>query len=159
MSDTPTGQEPPSYPGDDSPQVPPGQVYYGQQPYQGQPAYGTVPAAPQQPWAGAVLPKHPNAMTAMILGIVGLASLVFCGGLLLVLSPFAWAIGSKSLREIDANPTRYSGRNEASAGRICGIIGTILLVISVFFLALFIGLIAIGTATSTVTSVTFLAGF
>ncbi len=67
----------------------------------------------------------------MVLGIVGLVGIAFCGGLTLVLSPFAWAIGRKSVAEIDANPGRYGGRDKANAGKIMGIIGTVLLALGI----------------------------
>lgn len=99
--------------------------YVAPNPYGAQP-YGGYPAG-----YGAGLPEHPSATTALVLGIVGLVGIAFCGGLTLVLSPFAWAIGRRSVREIDAAPGRYSGREKANAGRIMGLIGTILLVIGV----------------------------
>jgi len=90
----------------------------------------------------------------MVLGILGLASIAFCGGFLLILSPFAWAIGGKAVREIDANSTMYSGRNEANTGRICGIIGTIFLVLFVLVWAFIIGLFTLGLTTSETSSFT-----
>ena len=75
----------------------------------------------------------------MVLGIVGLVGIAFCGGLTLVLSPFAWAIGRKAVREIDANPRRYGGRDKANAGKIMGIIGTVFLVLGIVAI---IGIIA-----------------
>jgi hypothetical protein len=90
-----------------------------------------------------MLPDHPSATTSMVLGIIGLVGLLFCGGLTLVLSPFAWAIGAKSVREIDQQPGRYGGRDKAQAGKWMGIIGTILLILGV---VLIIGLIVIGVA-------------
>ena len=91
-------------------------------------AYGAHTYGAYPPGYGAGLPDQPSATTAMVLGIVGLVGIVFCGGLTLVLSPFAWAIGRKSVAEIDANPGRYGGRDKANAGKIMGIIGTVLLV-------------------------------
>ncbi len=78
----------------------------------------------------------------MVLGIVGLVGIVFCGGLTLVLSPFAWAIGRKAVAEIDANPGRYGGRDKANAGKIMGMIGTILLAVGVVLVVLAIVLVA-----------------
>jgi len=153
--------QPPSYPGDSSgqqpdpgaqqptAQQPPGQAYPGQQPYQGQPYGAPQPGypVPGQVW-GPPLPKHPNATTALVLGIVGLVSILVCGGLLLFLSPFAWAIGSKAVREIDANPNAYGGRSEANTGRITGMIGTVLLILGVIAIAAAIALIVLGAANS-----------
>jgi hypothetical protein len=110
--------------------------YAPAEPYGGQP-YGAYP-----PGYGAGLPDEPSATTAMVLGIIGLVGIMFCGGLTLVLSPFAWAIGRKSVREIDANPGRYAGRDRANAGKIMGIIGTVLLVIGIVAIVGIIALIA-----------------
>lgn len=86
-----------------------------------------------------VPPKHPQATTAMVLGILGIA---VCG----LLAPIAWSIGGKAVNEIDANPAAYSGRGEANAGRIMGIVGTCLIV---FGIVAVVGLFALGTAVST----------
>jgi uncharacterized membrane protein YjgN (DUF898 family) len=82
------------------------------------------------------MPTHPSATTSMVLGIIGLVSILVCGGLLLILSPFAWALGAKAVREIDASPGSYSGRDRAQAGRILGIIGSVLLVLGVLAIIL-----------------------
>jgi len=141
--------QPPSYPGDPSGEQPgaggptpgssgqqyPGPQYgapqYGGQQYAGQP-YG---AAPGGGWAPR--PKHPQAVTVLVLGILGL---VVCQ----VLSPFAWVMGNRAVREIDANPGVYDGRGEAQAGRILGIVGTVLLGVVIAFFAFFIVLMIIG---------------
>ena len=81
-----------------------------------------------------VPPQHPQATTALVLGIVGLAA---CG----LVAPCAWVIGSKAVNEIDANPAAYSGRGEANAGKILGIIGSCFLGLAVLA---FVGLFAMG---------------
>jgi hypothetical protein len=81
-------------------------------------------------------PKHPQATTAMVLGILGIA---LCG----ILAPIAWSIGGKAVTEIDANPAAYSGRGEANAGKIMGIVGTCILI---FTIVAGVGLIALSTA-------------
>jgi hypothetical protein len=101
------------------------------------------PYAAQQPGGypvgyGSGLPEHPSATTAMVLGIIGLVGIAFCGGLTLVLSPFAWVIGRRAVREIDASSGRYSGRDKANAGKIMGLIGTILLALGVLAIGAFI---------------------
>ena len=101
-------------------------------PQQGYPQQGPPYGAPQQypPPYGYYqqqAPKHPSATTALVLGIIGLVGIVMCGGITLVLSPFAWGIGGRAVKEIDqAQPGTYSGRDLANAGRIMGIIGTVL---------------------------------
>jgi hypothetical protein len=72
-------------------------------------------------------PNEPNAVTAMVLGILGLA---ICS----LVAPFAWAIGKKSVDNIAANPGQYAGEGMAKAGHIMGIIGTILLIVSAVLL-------------------------
>ena len=72
-------------------------------------------------------PPHPQSTTAMVLGIVGL---VACG----LASPFALWLGRKSQREIDASGGQVSGRGQAQAGFIMGLIGTALLALVVVLL-------------------------
>lgn len=93
-----------------------------------------------------VPPKHPHATTAMVLGIVGLAGSVFLVGLSLVLSPVAWVMGGRAVKQIDAEPGRWSGRDEANTGRITGIIGTVLLILGVL---LVVGLVSLFLSVST----------
>ena len=122
------GQQPPSYGQSD----PYGQPSYGQQnPYGGQ-AYPGGYGAPQE--------RHPQAVTVLVLGILGL---VCCG----VLAPIAWVMGSNTVKDIDANPGRYEGRDMANAGKIIGIVGTALLVLSLVFVVLaFAGVLMDGAA-------------
>ena len=115
-----------------------GQSPYGQSPY-GQSPYGQSPYG-QVPYGMAPMP-HPQANTAMILGIVGLVGTFLCG-ILVVLGPFAWAMGARARREIDAEPHRWSGRSEATTGYVTGIITTSLLGLLVVGLILMIGLFA-----------------
>lgn len=122
----------------------PPQPPYGQPPGQppGQPGYGyPQPYAPQAP-------SHPQATTALVLGIVGLAGLVTC--VTFLVAPFAWAIGAKAVKEIDAAPPgTYRGREQANGGRIMGIVGTVLLVLAVLGTAALITAIALVDASST----------
>jgi hypothetical protein len=90
---------------------PPSQGPYG---YQGQAPYGGMPV------------DHPQGTTVLVLGIL---SLVICG----LLGPVAWVMGSNALQEIDRNPLAYSNRSSVVAGKICGIIATVLLVIGILF--------------------------
>jgi len=80
---------------------------------------------------------HPQATTAMVLGIASVAGLVTCQ-LLLVLGPVAWVMGSRACQEMDAAPGRWQGRDQANAGRIMGIIATVLLVLGVLAIAVVI---------------------
>jgi uncharacterized membrane protein YjgN (DUF898 family) len=94
---------------------------------------------PQNPGPGAASwgpqQDHPRATIVLVLGILGL---VLCQ----LLAPVAWIMGNTAVREIDESGGRYGGRGSAQAGRICGIIGTVLLVLSIVFLVGFVVLLA-----------------
>lgn len=104
-----------------------GQPPYGQQGY-GQPPYGQ-PGQPGYGYGAPVAPAHPSATTAMVLGLVALVGFLFTCGLTLLLGPFAWWVGAKAVREIDESPGQFSAREQANAGKIMGIISTVLLVL------------------------------
>lgn len=110
----------------------PGQPGYGQ-PYSAQPGYGQ----PYAPGGWQPAPKHPQATLAMVLGIVGLVGGFVCA-LPLFAAPFAWYIGGKAVKEIDADPQAYSGRSEASTGKILGIVGSVLLALGILAIAFFV---------------------
>ena len=153
-SDTPYGQ-PPTY-GQQPPQdpygLPPTHSQPGQNPY-GKPQQNPYGAAPDYPQPGFQQPnygmqqKEPQATTALVLGIVGLSSIVFCVGVLLILSPFAWSLGSKSLKEIEASRGALGGADQARAGMIMGIIGTVILVLGILAIAALVA-VAIASAGS-----------
>lgn len=105
-----------------------------------QPPY--PPEPPEQPGfhPGVVTQDHPQATTALVLGILGL---VLCG----VLAPFAWIIGGRAVRDIDASRGTLGGRGSANAGKILGIVGTVLLVLLV---VLVIGLFGFSILASSV---------
>ncbi len=66
--------------------------------------------------------KPHRATTVLVLGILGL---VICG----LLGIVAWVMGKNDLKEMDAGAMDPSGRGMTNAGRICGIIATVLLII------------------------------
>jgi hypothetical protein len=132
---------------------------YGQEPGQpgqpGQPGWGQQPPPPPggQQWGGGYAPPpqgqygyvrqdHPRATTALVLGIVGL---VLCG----IAAPFAWRIGKGAMDDIDRSQATLGGRGQAQAGYVLGIIGTVLLVLSVLFVVVvFFGVAAGSMSTS-----------
>lgn len=61
-----------------------------------------------------------QAVTVLVLGILGL---VVCQ----ILGPFAWYLGNKEVDAIDAGRRPPENRGMAVAGRVLGIIGTVLL--------------------------------
>jgi hypothetical protein len=68
--------------------------------------------------------------------VLGILSLVICG----LLGPVAWVKGNTARKEMAAQPgVQWSNRGSITAGRICGMIATIFLIIGV---VAFVALIA-----------------
>lgn len=100
---------------------------------------------PVQPGALTHLQPHRGA-TILTLGIL---SLIICA----VLGIFAWVMANRDLRLMNAGQMDPSGRGITQAGKICGMIGTILLCVGVGFALLYfvfvvviLGLLAAGAA-------------
>lgn len=141
-------------PGPTPPYADPGQSY-GQPPGSSNTPYE---ANPYQPAFGGVSPygvmpaeypkarqQHPQATLAMILGILGTVLGVSCvvGGLLGI---GGIVVGRRVRNEIDAEPGRYTGRSQAVAGIVTGIIGVSIfaLVTVLIVLAVVIGITSSG---------------
>lgn len=104
------------------------------------------PPPPSQPYGGGgIPPKHPQATTVLILGIIGL---ICCS----IVAPFAWVQGKKVHEEIVNNPGQYSGESEANIGKILGIIGTVLLAISIVIAIIYVIAIVFFATTTTITT-------
>lgn len=86
---------------------------------------------PQFPSDPGSYPEQSQATTILVLGILGI---VICG----ILAPFAWSMGSKELAAIDAGRRPPENRGTANAGRILGIIGTVLLAVGLVVLLLLV---------------------
>lgn len=71
------------------------------------------------PPQSAPYPEKSQATTTLVLGIIGL---LCCGPLSVV----AWVIGQNELNAIDAGRRDPNQRGTANAGRILGIVGTVL---------------------------------
>ena len=94
---------------------------------------------PQFPSESSAYPEQSQATTILVLGILGI---VICG----ILAPFAWSMGNKELAAIDSGRRNPENRGTANAGRILGIVGTILLGIGIIVLIL----LAVGAFTLSV---------
>ena len=147
MSDTPPppyGEQQPGSGESNQPPQPPYQPYQGypqqQVPY-GQPAQYGQPNPYGQPAYG-VVQDHPQATLILVLGIIGL---VTCQ----ILGPFAWVMGNRALAEIDASNGAIGGRSTVNAGRICGIVASILLIVTAVFFIGMIVLFAVTASTAT----------
>jgi heme O synthase-like polyprenyltransferase len=76
-------------------------------------------------------PEQSRAVLTLVLGILGL---VACQ----ILAPVAWSMGTTELRAIDAGRRPPNDRGLANAGRILGIIGTVLLCLALLAFILFV---------------------
>ena len=81
--------------------------------------------------ANQMYPESSQATTALVLGILGL---VVCG----ILAPFAWYVGAKEVEAIDEGRRPPENRGTANAGKILGIIGTVLLGIGILIGIIFL---------------------
>lgn len=77
----------------------------------------------------------------LVLGILGL---IVCGPLAVV----AWVMGSGDLKAMDGGTMDPAGRGTTQAGKICGIIGTILLILTIIAVAVFF-MFGVGAAIAT----------
>lgn len=98
-------------------------------PYAAPPMYGGMPVYMQASQGTTIL-------------VYGILSLVVCS----ILGPIAWSMGNAELARIDAGLVDPSGRGNASAGRICGMIATILMIVS--FVIVIMIFAAAGTASN-----------
>lgn len=97
----------------------------------------------QPPPPGYYPPRdHPQAITILVLGILGL---VLCQ----LLGPVAWVMGRNALREIDASGGTIGGRGTVMAGYVCGIVATALIAIGLL-VVVFAVLIGAFSSTSSV---------
>lgn len=97
------------------------------------PPYDAPPyAAPPLP----VIGQHyaPAPVNGTLILVFGILSIVICG----ILGPVAWIMGNSALRILDTPGIDQMQRGTVVAGRICGIIGTVFLMLGVLYFALII---------------------
>lgn len=73
--------------------------------------------------------------------VLGILSIVICQ----LLGPVAWIMGKGDLQKIDAGQMDREGRGLTQAGMICGIVGTVLLILSLLWIV-FVVILGIGAA-------------
>lgn len=79
----------------------------------------------------------PQARGGAILTL-GILSLVVCG----LLGPIAWAMSTNDLAAIDRGELDPRGRGTVTAGRVCGIIGTVLMIVQLIAVLAMFGTIS-----------------
>jgi hypothetical protein len=89
------------------------------QPYSWQPGYGYP-----------MYPKQANGTVILILGILSICGILCCGLAGLAVGIVSWVLGNSALKDIDAGLADPSQRGQVVGGRVCGIIGTCLNVLS-----------------------------
>ncbi len=67
-----------------------------------------------------------RATTILVLGILSLIICAICG-------PIAWAMANKDIKAMNSGLMDPTGMDQTKAGKICGIIGTVLLILGVIF--------------------------
>ncbi len=126
------------------------------------PSAGPVPYGPAAPgpesWQAAWAPvygapvagssDHKGATTSLVLGIVSVVSFllsVFCCITIpgVLCAPFAWVMGAKARREIEAAPGTYGNLTSAVTGMWLGIVMTILGALAIAGLVALIAFIGI----------------
>ena len=70
-------------------------------------------------------------MLSLVLGILGLVVCSIC-------APFAWKLGKDAEAAVDASGGMLGGRGMATAGKILGIIGTVLMAIFIIIIIIVI---------------------
>jgi hypothetical protein len=94
------------------------------------------PGFPRPGFPQTAPPKAPGATASLVLGIVSVAGL-FVLVVPVFLAPLAWYHGVAAGRRAEREPDRWSGRGEARAGAVLGMIGCglALVVLAVLLLA------------------------
>jgi len=158
MSEDQPTEQPQQPPQPQQPQWNPQSAYpVGQQPYPPQYPAAANPYAAQQPpapgvpgypgYPGYVVPDHPKATAALVVGIVSVAGAFFC--LIPILaSPVAWVLGAQARRQIRSAPQQWGGEGRATAGMVLGIVGSVLLVLAIVAVVVLIAVaVSSGSAT------------
>jgi amino acid transporter len=83
--------------------------------------------------------KPHRANTVLVFGIL---SLIVCAPLGIA----AWIMGNTDLREMDSGLMDPSGRDSTNAGRICGMIGTILMILAIIFVIVMLSFVGFAGA-------------
>jgi len=94
------------------------------------------PEAPVEPQRVTPLPLKPHrGAVVLVLGILGIVVCFICGII-------AWVMGNNDLREMDEGLMDPTGRGITQAGKICGMISVILVIVGTaiwLLIAMFLG--------------------
>jgi hypothetical protein len=109
------------------------------------PSFPPPPAPPRVPspfpsGAPAGPPQASKATMAVVMGVLGI---ICCG----FLAPVAWYLGNEELKSIDAGRISETNRGMAQVAKILGIIGSILLALTLLWILFFGGMAVLGALT------------
>lgn len=82
------------------------------------------------------LAPHRGGMI-LAFGLIALIGGFIAGGVLFIFGPIAWIMGNNDLREIREGRMDREGEGMTQAGRICGIIATILAIVGILLVCLY----------------------
>jgi len=142
--DDPGPREP--YPAADAPEADPYRRHdlYGPQeggwPGQSAEPYGHDRSLYPGAYTGPV-GDHPQGVLILVLGILGLVGVG-------ILSPFAWVLGSRALRDIRATGQHPGNEQLIVIGRVLGIVGTVLLAVALVLVLLLLVVLAVAGVSS-----------
>lgn len=77
--------------------------------------------------------------------VLGILSIVLCA----ICGPIAWIMGNGDIREMKAGRMDPEGMGLTTAGKICGIVGTVFMILGLIYIVvmfLFVGAVAVGGA-------------
>jgi len=79
--------------------------------------------------APEIQPMYRYASRGTTVLVLGILSIMVCS----IMGPIAWSMGGEELRRIAAGETSPMGQQSAFAGRICGIVATVMLALTGLF--------------------------
>lgn len=91
--------------------------------------------------AHVVVPDHPRATAAFVVGLVSLIGAFFV--LPAALGPLACYLGASARRTIEREPDRWGGHGQATAGMVLGIIASAFLALVAVASLVLVGLFAL----------------
>jgi hypothetical protein len=107
----------------------------------GQPNYDYAPPVQYPPYYPPGYLPTANGGLILALGILSIVLVRLCGGI--ILGPIAWVMGNNALTAIDSGRANPTERGMVVAGRVCGIIGTILNLLIIAVLLVVFGLVGL----------------
>ena len=98
------------------------------------------PVWPPQPGSPSPYGAPQSNSNGTLILVLGILSIVFgCFGI--ILGPAAWILGNNALKGGMVDPSQLG---QINAGRICGIIGTVIGILGVIYLIVIIGVVGTG---------------